>query len=266
MHTRPTATLNVDGTPVWIEGAGAQTLVMIHGWPDTAALWTPQVAHFSGRFRCVRFTLPGFDVNTPRRALPWRAMVAHLAAIVDAVSPDAPVTLMLHDWGAVYGYQYAMQHPGRVSRIVGIDVGDTTGAEFTRSLGWKCKASILAYQAWLALAYKMPGSLGDAMTRWMAGRFRAPADAAHIGAGMNHPYVDRLGGGFKGMLAVEPRGPMLFVYGTRKPFSFHAPAWAERLAAAPHGAVQGLPTGHWVMVHQRDAFHRRVDEWLATLP
>jgi pimeloyl-ACP methyl ester carboxylesterase len=266
MTTSPTATLNVDGTPVWIEGTGPRTLVMIHGWPDTAALWTPQVAHFSDRFRCVRFTLPGFDVNAPRRALPWRDMVAHLAAIVDAVSPGTPVTLMLHDWGAVYGYQYAMHHPTRVSRIVGIDVGDTTSAEFVRGLGWRAKASIFAYQGWLALAYLMPRPLGDAMTRWMARQFRAPAAADLIGATMNHPYVAQFGGGFKGMLAVEPRCPMLFFYGTRKPFSFHTPAWAERLAATPQCAVHGLRTGHWVMVNQRDAFHRHVDDWLATLP
>ena len=257
------ARLNVDGTEVLIDGSGPATLVMVHGWPDTAALWIPQVAHFRSRFRCVRFTLPGFDVHGPRRALTLQAMVDHLAAIVDAVSPDEPVTLMLHDWGAVYGYQVAMQHPQRVARIVGIDVGETASGEFLRSLPWQAKAGVLAYQGWLALAYRLPQALGDRMTRWMARQLRAPGDPATIGATMNHSYVMQFTGGFKGSRRVSPACPMLFVYGTRKPFLFHAPAWAERIAATPGGAVHGLKAGHWVTVNQPEAFHRLVDAWLA---
>ena len=41
---------------------------MIHGWPDTYRLWDAQVAFFKDRYRCVRFTLPGFDIDKPRRA------------------------------------------------------------------------------------------------------------------------------------------------------------------------------------------------------
>src|SRR5438045_1806199 len=41
---------------------------MIHGWPDTWRLWDGQVPALSDRYRCVRFTLPGFDVSQPKRA------------------------------------------------------------------------------------------------------------------------------------------------------------------------------------------------------
>lgn len=254
--------LAVEGTAVRSEGAGPQVLLMLHGWPDTAALWDPQVAHFRDRFRCVRFTLPGFDVDGPRQALSLDGMVARIAAVVDAVSPHAPVTLMLHDWGAVYGYQYAMQHPQRVARIVGIDVGDIASGEFLRGLGWQGKLGIVAYQGWLALAYALPRRLGDRMTRGMARRFRAPAASERIGATMNHPYVAQFSGGFRGLQRVRPACPMLFVYGTRKPVMFHAEAWAARIAAAPGSAVLALAAGHWVMVNRPDEFHRAVDAWL----
>ena len=257
----PIPPLVLDGTEVLVEGEGQQTLVMIHGWPDTRELWTPQVAHFRGRFRCVRFTLPGFEPGGRTRALEPKAMVAHLASILDAVSPGQPVVLMVHDWGAIYGWQLAMAHPSRVAGIVGIDVGDTASGEFLRSLTPKAKAGMALYQLVLAAAWKMPAPLGDAITRRMARLLRAPApEAAH--AGMNHPYAALWSGGFKGSKRVQPACPTLFIWGERKPFLFHARAWADRLAAMPGCAAVGLPAGHWVMVNQPEAFHRTVDDWL----
>ena len=59
--------MQVDGIEVFIEGAGPP-IVMVHGWPDTHRLWDGQVEALKDCFRCVRFTLPGFDVSKPRRA------------------------------------------------------------------------------------------------------------------------------------------------------------------------------------------------------
>lgn len=41
-----TTTFHIAGVNGKIEGQGEQTLVMIHGWPDTQALWQKQVAFF----------------------------------------------------------------------------------------------------------------------------------------------------------------------------------------------------------------------------
>lgn len=264
-------TLEVDGSEVLLEGDGPHTVVLIHGWPDTRALWDPLVAQLLADpiagLRCARFHLPGNDLRRGRRPLSLAQMTAHIAAIVDAVSPGRPVTLVLHDWGAVYGYQYAMQHPSRVARIVGVDIGDTGSREFLGSLSLKAKLGIAGYQLWLALAYRLPSALGDRMTRWMARQLRAPAPAEHIAAQMNHPYVATWSGGFRGSRRVEPACPMLYVYGERKPFLFHAPAWAERIAAKPGNQVLGLRAGHWVMVNQAEAFNGAVQTWLdATRP
>lgn len=254
--------LSVDGTPVHLDGSGPETLVMIHGWPDSLVLWDTLVARLAPRRRCARFTLPCYDPADDRPAPDLEQMTAHIAAIVDAVSPQAPVTLVLHDWGAFYGYQYAMRHPDRVARIVGVDIGDTVSGEYRRSLPARAKAMIGGYQSVLALAYRMPARLGDAVTRRMARWLRAPADPATVHARMNYPYTAMLGGGFRGARPLPAACPMLFVYGTRKPFLFHAPAWAERLAATPGCAVHGLRTGHWVMRGQPDMFDRIVEDWL----
>jgi pimeloyl-ACP methyl ester carboxylesterase len=111
---RMSPTLTIDGIDVHVEGQGDDTVVMIHGWPDTHRVWDAQVEAFKTRFRSVRFTLPGYDVNKPRRPVSLADMTQAIERIVDAVSPDRPVILMLHDWGCFFGYQFYVNHPQRV--------------------------------------------------------------------------------------------------------------------------------------------------------
>src|SRR5690606_18272097 len=47
-----------------------------------------------------------------------RHMVADLASLADALSPDRPFVLAGHDWGASVAYAYAMAHPARLSHLV----------------------------------------------------------------------------------------------------------------------------------------------------
>lgn len=254
--------LIVDGVEVFIEGEGPQTVVMIHGWPDTHRLWDAQVALLKGRYRCVRFTLPGFDPAQPARAASLVQMVGLFKAIVDRVSPAQPVTLLLHDWGAIFGYEFAAQHPDRVARIIGVDIGDTNSGAYLKSLTLKAKLMIVAYQVWLALAWKLGGRLGDRMTRFMARTLRRRDDPALIGWQMNYPYYLQWTGGYRAAARFVPQSPMLYIYGKRKPFLFHSPQWAQQLATLPGCAVREFNTGHWVMVEQPEAFNQCMGDWL----
>jgi len=55
---------------------------------------------------------------------------------------------------------------------------------------------------------------------------------------------------------------MLYLYGQRKPFMFHSPAWIDALARRPGSRVVGLRTGHWVMLDQPQEFIAAVSDWL----
>jgi len=70
-------------------------------------------------------------------------------------------------------------------------------------------------------------------------------------------------GGLKGVKLFQPRMPMLYIYGERKPFMFHSSAWARELATKAGSRVLGLPTGHWVMIGRRREFNEAVLSWLA---
>jgi pimeloyl-ACP methyl ester carboxylesterase len=257
--------MQIDGIDVFVEGEGDETIVMIHGWPDTYRLWDAQVAFFKDRYRCVRFTLPGFDVDKPRRAFSLAETIGTIKDIIEQTCAGRKVILMLHDWGCVFGYQFAMRHPSLVAKIVGVDIGDT-GAEHVRSLSAKAKAMIFAYQIWLVIAWRIGGRVGDWMTRSMARALRAPGDARFIDSRMNYPYdIAWTGahGSYRDMVRFEPAVPMLFVYGRRKPFLFHTPAWADALGALPGSQVRAFRTGHWVMSEQPQQFNEVVDAWLA---
>jgi len=258
--------LRIGGVDVLVEGEGSTTIVMLHGWPDTRRLWDAQVAALKSRFRCARFTLPGFEPGAARVACSLDDTMALLRDVVNAVSPDRPVVLLLHDWGCFFGYQYAMREPTRVARIVGVDIGDARSTEYARSLSAKAKAMLVAYQSWLALAWRVGGRAGDAMTRGLARAARAPADALTIHCGMNYPYDIRWTGShgsYRHAVAFVPKWPMLFIYGARKPFLFHSPAFAAALAARPDCRVLEFDTGHWVMAEQPQRFNDAVGDWLA---
>ena len=276
--------LQVDGIDILVEGDGPNTLVMVHGWPDNHRLWDAQVDHFRASHRCVRFTLPGFDLHQPRRAASLAELVALIRGVVEATSDGRPVTLMLHDWGCVFGYQFAMLHPAMVSRIVGVDIGDAGSPDHQRSMSLRAKAMVFGYQAWLAVAWRISGfgrsgglgrsggfgghwpALADRMTRRMAKALRAPAEPALVGAQMNYPYdIEWTGshGSYRGRVPFNPACPMLYIFGQRKPFQFHSRAWADALAARPGSRVLPFATGHWVMKQQPQAFNTAVADWLA---
>jgi pimeloyl-ACP methyl ester carboxylesterase len=248
-----------------IEGQGAHTVVMIHGWPDTLHLWDEQVRALQHRYRCVRFTLPGFDPDQAPRAYSLSQVLAAIGQAIDKASPGRPVTLLLHDWGCFFGYQYAAQNKERVERVIGVDVGDAGSRYHRREMSLKAMSWTLAYQLWLALAWKLGGQVGDRMARWMARQARAPAPPERVVAGMGYPYAVQwfgTAGGFGRLRVFAPNVPMLFIYGERKPFMFHSSSWAERIASRPGCRVSAMPTGHWVMAQKPAEFNAAVLQWL----
>lgn len=262
-------TLTVQGVDVFIEGAGRQTILMLHGWPDTHRLWDSTVEALKPDYRCVRFTLPGFDLSKPPLALPLEKIAALIDTIAQAVSPTAPVTLLLHDWGCMFGYEFANVHVNRVNGVIAVDIGDYNSGHYVGSLTIKNKLAALAYQLWLAIAWKIgshtSASLGDRMTRWMARQLGCRTAPLAMGWQMNYPYAMAWfgqSGGLKGTARVKPIWPLLYIYGVKKPFMFHSPQWLSKVAQIPGNQVEEFATGHWVMVHKPNEFNASVKAWL----
>lgn len=253
----------VDGIEIHVEGEGDQTVVMVHGWPDTYRLWDAQVASLKSRYRCVRFTLPGFDIDKPRQVYSIDQMAGFIRSVIEGVSPGRTVILMLHDWGCLFGYQFYMRHPELVSRIVGVDIGDTKGLKY--ALPRRQIRMIMAYQWWLAIAWRIGGPLGDWMALRMKRLLRSPSDETRIDSRMGYPYYQTWFGDYpKQMRRFKPGCPLLFLYGRRKPVMFHTQAWLDELRERPENRVMEFDTGHWIMLQQPERFNQVVGNWLAS--
>lgn len=254
------------GLSVHIEGQGDQTLLMIHGWPDTHRVWAHQIDCFKSRYQCVAPTLPGFD-SAPgaARAYSVDAVIERLKQLIDTLSPDRPVILMIHDWGCVFGYELAMRFPERVSHIIAIDIGDTNSAEFRKGLSPKFMALLLSYQLTLASAWFMGDAVGGAITRAVARGLNARSQPQYIQRGMNYPYALRwmgIEGGLGQVLPVQPQCPFYFAYARHKPFKFHSQYWEAQLLSKPGNAVREFDSGHWVMLDCAEEFNTEVSQWL----
>ncbi len=255
----------VDGIDVHIDGEGEDTIVMIHGWPDTYRLWDAQVADFKHRYRCVRFTLPGFDPDTPRRVYSLDATIRSISYVINAISNKKKVILMLHDWGCVFGYEYYMRNKQQVSAIIGVDIGDANSQETRRSRTFSQKLKVSAYQNTLSLAWAIGGPIGNMLTRRMANALNAPGPREYIGAQMNYPYYILSAGeagSYRNLQAFVPKVPMLYIYGVRKPFMFHSNSWLEKIEARKSNKVIPFNTDHWPMLRQPERFNEAVHSWL----
>ncbi|MEO8401602.1 MAG: alpha/beta hydrolase [Gammaproteobacteria bacterium] len=255
--------VQIDGVDVYLAGKGDETIVMIHGWPDTYRLWDAQVALLQTKYRCVRFTFPGFDIEKPRQLFTLPQVIQIFKHIIEQVSPNKKVILMLHDWGCFFGYQFYMQNQTMVSKIIGIDIGNVHSLEHRASLTASQKASLYTYQIWLALAWRIGGRLGDKMTKFLVRLLPCKSDLQYISACMNYPYYLRA---FTDSLNKAPLPiiscPMLFIYGTKKPFLFHSKPWVDHLSKQKGNQVIALDTSHWVMIDEPEKFNQSVEAWL----
>ncbi len=269
--------IQVLGTEVLVDGpaADAPLILMLHGWPDTRELWQHQVEALKGHYRCARFTWPGFD---PALGAQPRTLAEHIGlvdAVIQRLSPGVPITLCMHDWGCIFGQQYAAAHPAKVARCIVMDIGDYNAGAYIKSLSIKAKLGALAYQLWLAGTWVLGHKLGlkgiaNSLARFMAKALHAPGARETITYGMSHPYAMTwfgTSGGFKGAATIKaPLQPTLYFYGLNKPFQFQSPRWLEAVAAHPGSKVVPVKAGHWLMLRGADQVNAEITAWLAARP
>jgi pimeloyl-ACP methyl ester carboxylesterase len=248
-------------TPI-VEGhAAGDTLFFVQGWPDDHTLWDGLVATLRDHYRCVRVDLPNYAGADYRRwGYSHDEIVEALVRCIREVSPDHPVTLVVHDWGAYWGYWLHNRHPELVARIVGLDIGpdlQPTPREV---------AMIIAYQWWLVAAFVLGRPVGDWMTRRFAKMVRTPRQGGALSSRVNYPYLYTwrdivIGRASKVLRGYRPEVPVMFVYGENKPGRFHSDRWLEYLKQRPGNRVVALDgTGHWVTKDSR--LNGLVREWL----
>lgn len=108
-----------------VEGEGPLVL-MVHGFPESWYSWRHQI----GPIAAAGYTACAIDVrgyggsDKPPRVEDYamERMVADVAGVIEALSPDAPAVIVGHDWGAPIVWNTALTRPDRVRAVAGLSV------------------------------------------------------------------------------------------------------------------------------------------------
>lgn len=119
---RKTATVNGRRMAYVEHGEGAP-IVFQHGNPTSSYLWRNVMPHLAGLGRLIACDLIGMgDSDKLGTSGPGRYTYQdhrdHLFRLWDQLGLDNDVTLVLHDWGSVLGFDWASEHRERVAGIV----------------------------------------------------------------------------------------------------------------------------------------------------
>lgn len=104
------------------EGAGSETLLLLHGEPTWGYLFRQQIPAWSRHARVVAPDHMGFGKSaTPADRSYWlKDHVDNIEAFVLALNLQ-DITLVMHDFGGPVGMGLAARHPDRIKRIISVN-------------------------------------------------------------------------------------------------------------------------------------------------
>jgi pimeloyl-ACP methyl ester carboxylesterase len=164
----------VDGVTLNVTvGGSGPTVVLIHGYAETSAMWRPLARTLADRFTVIAPDLPGIGGSSiPESGLDMTTSAARVRAAVRSLGHDK-VRVVGHDIGLMVAYAYAAAYPQDVLKLALMD------AFLPGVAGWEP-------------IYNNPAT-------WHF-RFYGPAPEA-LAAGRERLYLDSLWNGF----AADPR-------------------------------------------------------------
>ncbi|MDU8942011.1 alpha/beta fold hydrolase [Ovoidimarina sediminis] len=135
-------------------GDGAPVL-LLHGFPQTRAMWRRVLPHLVPGYTCVTADLRGYGASPKPAAdrpdtYSFRAMAADMAALMSGLGHDR-FHLVGHDRGARVAYRLARDHPGRLLSLTLMDIVPTDHLLDT----WSAEVG-RAYYHWTFLAQPAP--------------------------------------------------------------------------------------------------------------
>jgi pimeloyl-ACP methyl ester carboxylesterase len=102
-----------------LHGEQGKLVVCVHGFPDDATTYDHLAdALVAAGYRVAAVNLRGYFPSPLHGSLEPGDLVKDLLAVVDALSPNAPVALIGHDYGAQLAYRALARAPQRFGRAI----------------------------------------------------------------------------------------------------------------------------------------------------
>jgi len=131
-------TVNIMGRQMsYVDEGSGDPIVFLHGNPTSSYLWRNIIPHVASVGRCIAPDLIGMGdsdklPDSGPDTYKFAQHKAYLDAFLDSIKLQGKVTLVLHDWGSVLGFDWANRHRTNVKGIVYMEaiVKPLTWAEF----------------------------------------------------------------------------------------------------------------------------------------
>jgi pimeloyl-ACP methyl ester carboxylesterase len=114
-------TVDVDGVRVFYREAGdpgAQTLLLLHGFPTSSTQYQELIDHLADRFHLVAPDYPGFGYTEPLEGPTTFERLADVVERFTEVLGLGRYALYVFDFGAPVGFRLATRHPERVDALI----------------------------------------------------------------------------------------------------------------------------------------------------
>lgn len=134
--------LDLDGFSMhYLDEGSGEPVIMLHGNPTWSFFYRNLVLGLRGTHRSIVPDHIGCGLSDKpddrRYEFTLERRVKDLEALVNHLKLDAPLTLVLHDWGGMIGMAYAARHPERIGRLMVLNT-----AAFHRPPAKKLPASL----------------------------------------------------------------------------------------------------------------------------
>jgi haloalkane dehalogenase len=108
-------------------GGDGSTIVMIHGQPTWSYLWRNVIPHLENNHRVIALDLIGFG-KFDRPDIQYLATdhAKYLQGFMDALELEE-ITLVIHDWSSILGFNFAAKNAERVKAIAFLEALVRTG-------------------------------------------------------------------------------------------------------------------------------------------
>ncbi len=113
-------TININQLNYFYKESGqGETVLLVHGNPDSADYWDDVVPFLSKKYRCIRPDLPGFGRSDISDDFDFslHGCQAWFDAFITALNLKGPFHIVVHDVGTFYATTWAINNPNKVKSI-----------------------------------------------------------------------------------------------------------------------------------------------------
>lgn len=143
------------------EGEG-RPLVLVHGFPLDHTMWRSQIETFATTHRVIAPDLRGFGRSGPAGGVVTMEQFADdLAAMLDALGIDEPISLCGLSMGGYVALQFAHKHPGRLRDLILCDTRSAADSPEAAEGRKKLAAQALAEGADVVARAMLPKLFSD---------------------------------------------------------------------------------------------------------